>query len=248
MKKTARSFSMLGLLALLPALSLSLGTAGCGGSEASPPPRDGAVGDAAGTGGTAGTPGAGGAGGTGAGGVTSTGGAGVGGAGAGGVGAGGAGGSIGGGGGTSQGGAGGSDAGPAPTDTAADKPVFSFDALGPDGLTFGDGGPTVIQCPADYATATCTTGVICVKGTGPAEGCGCTQMQRWFCPGIIIGGDGGVGTFDGGSRPDVAGVQACPTGTATGVTCSSEGALCTGVGTFGCACTTALGSLRWLCY
>jgi hypothetical protein len=246
MKKTARSFSMLGLLALLPALSL--GTAGCGGSEASPP-RDGSVGDVAGTGGTAGTPGAGGTAGTpgagGTGGAKATGGAG----GAGGA-IGGAGGTgLGGAGGSGAGGAGGADAGPAPSDTAADKPVFSFDALGPDGLTLGDGGPTVVACPADVTTATCTTGLVCVKSSASPELCGCTQAQRWICPGIVLGGDGGIGAFDAGTLPDVGGnIQACATGTASGAACTTEGALCTGVGTLGCACAMALGSLRWVCY
>jgi hypothetical protein len=99
-------------------------------------------------------------------------------------------------------------------------------------------------------TATCTTGVFCVKnggGSGGAEVCGCTQAQRWLCPGIVVGGDGGVGAFDAGSIPDLGNVPMCAAGTANFAACSAEGTYCTGVGQFGCACVMAPGGLRWAC-
>jgi hypothetical protein len=238
-------------LSLLLGLGLGLGNNGCGGSSASPP-RDAAAGGAGGIG--AGGTGVGGAGGTGG---TAAGGAGVGGTGAGGAGggggsdaaAGGAGGvdAAAGNGGTGAGGAGGTDSG-TPVDTASDKPPTSFDSLlPPDGLTLGDGGPTVIACPADVLTATCATGTLCVRPStgGAPEGCGCTQAQRWFCPGIVIGADGGV--TDSGTTPDLAGVPACPAGTASGGSCPTEGTVCTGAGSLGCACSMLAGSLRWFC-
>jgi hypothetical protein len=248
---------MLGLVSApaLRALFLSLGvlslaSTSCGGSSTSPP-ADGSADRTSATGGAGGGAAAGG-GTTG----TATGGAGGGGGtaatgGAGGSAAGGTGGAD------AAAGAGGTDAASAAGDTnptsgdaAADKaPGFSLDSLPADGLTLGDGGPTVIPCPGDVATGTCTTGVICVRiGTGGSpEGCGCTLAQRWICPGIGIGADGGLAPSDGGV-PDVAGVPACTAGTTSGGSCSTQGAVCTGVGMFGCACTMLAGSLRWFCY
>jgi hypothetical protein len=239
---------LLGLLAVLPALSLSLVTAGCGGSEATPP-RDGGVGGAGGSG-------AGGGGSTG----TASGGGGASGGSLGGGGAGGAGGTGSGAGGTggvaAGGSAGGVDAaagadGAAPKDAPADLPSLPFDGFPADGFTLGDSGLMIVQCPVDVATATCTTGLLCVKPStgGPAEGCGCTQAQRWFCPGITLGGDGGVSPPDSGTLPDAAGVAACPAGTATGAVCTSVGDVCTGgTGhTVGCGCLMGPGGLRWAC-
>lgn len=246
---------MLGLdSTLLPVLSLvlglGLGNLGCGGSSTSPA-RDGSA-DVVATGGAGGSAvgGAGGNAGSAAGGGSAGGGAG-GAAGGSTGGAGPAGGGQGGGGidaaaGAGGTGAGGTDGGNAPVDMASDRPSFPFDAFPRDGLTLGDGGPMVILCPVDVTTATCTMGTICVRqGPSGPDGCGCTIGQRWFCPGI--GADGGLGPLDSGVVPDVAGVPACAPGTASGVSCSPEGAVCAGAGSLGCACATAFGGLRWFC-
>ena len=138
----------------------------------------------------------------------------------------------------------------APVDSAADKPASPlFDAIPPDGIMLGDGGPTVTVCAADVATATCATGNICVRPTtsGEAEACGCTNLQRWFCPGWWSAAMVGVSLPDAGA-PDVAGIAACATGTASGVTCPAQGEVCRGAGSLGCYCTTLAGGLRWVCF
>jgi hypothetical protein len=118
-----------------------------------------------------------------------------------------------------------------------------------DGLLAGDSGPTVIACPADVATATCTPGTLCTRKrpTGEDEGCGCIFNSSWYCPGLSLGSDGGIALPDGGIS-DAGGFPACAAGTMSGTACTSEGGVCTGgPGKVGCACTQLAGALHWVC-
>jgi hypothetical protein len=136
------------------------------------------------------------------------------------------------------------------SDAGADLPSGNpgTDASVLDGLVTGDSGPTVIMCPADVATASCTPGIYCTRKTttGADEGCGCILSGKWLCPGLTLGNDGGIAFPDGGLAD--AGFPACAAGLMTGTACTPEGAACTGgPGRLGCACTQLAGALRWVC-
>ncbi|HEY0714907.1 MAG TPA: hypothetical protein VGF45_19660, partial [Polyangia bacterium] len=211
--------------------------AGCGGSSSSPA-RDGGR-DVGGTGGV-GLPGAGGA--PGGGGMTGGGAGGSGGARVDGGDASSGDTTAGTGGSSGSGGSPGGDAAPgadvaadAPRSDAADAPVTTPDAAvdtGADVIIVIDGGPTVVACPANVSTAACTSGNLCVQATG--EVCGCLPSDRWFCPGIVVGSDGGVTVPD--AAADAASAPVCAAGTMSGDPCSTVGDFCRIPGSLGCGC------------